>query len=420
MAANLRNIKRRIKSVSGIKQITRAMEMVSATKLKKALDRVEHARPYFAQMDEIISKLMASMEPVSEDRILHPLMAPGSEHGHTILVAISADKGLCSSFNTNIIRETNKFINSALAEPPVFRFNPSNGEIEAKVTDPQNETDVFRGTVDSKGIVKTAIDVLMDTPGVYRIEYTYRPPEGSPSSGILHFNIHMITTRIAPKYYWAPQENLYIPFSGQLKISNVLSNLNIINKKVIIFSIGKRVYLHLSKMNNPRLLLLEPEINFNQALPMAELDRITKQLTSLFTSGVASSIHLLYTKYINAARQKPALEQFLPLGHSQDSGKSSDDQDHNQLKPVRDYIFEPSAEELFKSLIPSYARIKVFQALAHSFTSEHSTRMTAMRNATDNAAELIDTLTLKRNKARQAAITKELSEIVGGAEALKG
>lgn len=414
--ANLRVIKRRIKSIGGIRQITRAMEMVSATKLKKALQRVENARPYFDRMDQIIAHLMASISFDDSEELLHPLMKPGIESGNVLLVAMGSDKGLCSSYNSNIIKNANKFIRDELSDELTFRFDPAGGEIDVTLTGPEDESITFKGTVDSKGIVKpSSSDPIISKDGEYKIDYRYKPADGNEIAGALSFSIRTCTsTGEIPKRLWSYAENLELIFSGTLKLAKLLTDVNITSKKVFMLAVGKRIFKQFSKETNPRLKLLEPEIDFDQTLPISQLNHITYKLTRLYTLEHVSRVYLLYTRYISAARQKPILEQFLPLGHA------GQDDDDDKLAAGRDYIFEPSPGELFMSLIPAYARNKVFQALAHSFTSEHTIRMTAMRNATDNAGELIDDLTLERNKARQAMITKELSEIVSGAEALKG
>lgn len=413
--ANLRVIKRRIKSVGGIRQITRAMEMVSATKLKKALQRVENARPYFDRMDQIIAHLMASISFDDSEELLHPLMNPGVEGGNVLLVPMGSDKGLCASYNANIIKSANNFIRDELSDELTFRFDPAGGEIEVTLIDPEDESITFKGTVDSKGIVKPlSNDTILSKDGQYKIDYRYKPSDGNEVSGTLSFSIRTdVSTGETPRRLWSYAENLELIFSGTLKLAKLLTDINITSKKVFMLAVGKKIFKQFSKETNPRLNLLEPEIDFDQTMPISQLNRITYKLTRLYTLEHVSRVYLLYTRYTSAARQKVILEQFLPLGQA---GQDEDE------KPTagRDYIFEPSPGELFMNLIPAYARNKVFQALAHSFTSEHTIRMAAMRNATDNAGELIDELTLSRNKARQAMITKELSEIVSGAEALKG
>jgi len=393
------------------------MEMVSATKLAKALQRVENARPYFDSMDMIVSHLMASISEDDIDGALHPLMIPGTKDGDVVIVVIGSDKGLCSSFNSNIIREAQNFIKEKLSEKASFRFTPAGGSIEVNGSSTSGDVIKFSGSVDSKGIVKPTgtDDVNLNKPGQFTLDYNYKSSDGPSNSGNLQFSINDEGTEESKKLSWTYPDSVSLPITINLKLSNVLTSMNVVSRKINVLCVGKKIYGHFKKMNNPRVQMLSPEIGFAQSLPTSELNRMLNFLASMYTTGQVSSVYLLYTKYFSTARQKTTLEQFLPLGQvvTVDDSKEKD-------TSLKDYIFEPSPHELFQRLIPAYARNKVFQALAHSFTSEHTIRMIAMRNATDNAGELIDDLTLKRNKARQAIITKELSEIVGGAEALKG
>lgn len=411
--ANLRVIKRRIKSIGGIRQITRAMEMVSSTKLRKALSRVENARPYFEGMDEIIADLMASIDKGDEETLLHPLMKPGKKDGNVLIVAIGSDKGLCGSFNSNILKKVNLFIEPELKKATTFRFSPPSGEIEITLTKPDKTTVNYRGRVDTRGVVHPSDkdDLPLVKAGTYKAEYQYKPQDGSPLQGVLEFSLGMDSSGSALTHYWSYIPKIRLPYSGTLKLSKVLTDLNITSRVIYMLPVGKKLSERILKLKDPRIRILAPELNFNQDIPLAELNRITDRMTLPYILEEVSEVFLFYTQYISAAKQTPTIEQFLPLA---ETGSEKDDSQHTN----KDYIFSPSASDLFKTLIPAYARNKVFQALAYSFTSEHSIRMIAMRNATDNAGELIDDLTQERNKARQAIITKELSEIVGGAEAL--
>jgi len=411
--ATLRIIKRRIKSVGGIRQITGAMEMVSATKLKKALDRVEHARLYFDNMDKIVERLTQSIIQ-DEEETRHPLMKDNPPGNDVVLVAVGSDKGLCSSFNSNIIREVWKFVDNEIPKEQKRKFDPSPGDLDVSLTTPKGETLTFKGRIDSRNIINpiSQNDPLIEQTGKYSGKAIYKPADGSEQVSDFLFNFHEETSGTETKHFYSYNEGVDFPVKGSLKLSRILNDINFSGKKLLLLPIGKKISDIFSKIKNPEISFLEPEININQNLPVSELNRITRRLADLYLIGKTSRIYILYTEYINAARQKPKIEQFLSLGQT--------DRRSEQKENVYDYIFEPSPDELFKRLIPAYVRNKVFKTLAHSFTSEHAIRMIAMRNATDNATELIDTLTLQRNKARQAAITKELSEIVGGAEALKG
>jgi len=136
---------------------------------------------------------------------------------------------------------------------------------------------------------------------------------------------------------------------------------------------------------------------------------LTSRVEELFLSGEVDRVELLYTRFISMMTREVAHEQFLPIEAPQ----------ADEVEAVRGYIFEPNAEDLLAKLLPRYANTKMLQAILESLASEHSARMVAMQSANKNAGELIDALVLKRNRLRQAVITRELAEIVGGAEALK-
>ncbi len=138
--------------------------------------------------------------------------------------------------------------------------------------------------------------------------------------------------------------------------------------------------------------------------------RLTTELTELFTSGTVDRVDVMYTHFVNALVRKIIGEPFLPIGAGADADTKTQD---------RGTIFEPDPESIFAELLPRYATAKLYAAMADANASEHSARMVAMGSARKNAGELVDALTLTRNRLRQAAITREIAELVGGAEALK-
>ncbi len=145
-------------------------------------------------------------------------------------------------------------------------------------------------------------------------------------------------------------------------------------------------------------------------IPFAEIKRMTKGLVDAFLSKQVDEVHLLFTRYVNALTFKPGHVKFLPVEPPKTEGST---------KAVAEYEFEPEPSKILDELIPRYVEVTFHRLLLESMSSEHAARMNAMRNATDNASDLITSLTLVYNKARQASITKELIDIVGGAEALK-
>ncbi|GGC81892.1 ATP synthase gamma chain [Flavobacterium lutivivi] len=175
--------------------------------------------------------------------------------------------------------------------------------------------------------------------------------------------------------------------------------------QVDIFAIGKKGNDVLRKTNN----VVENKSEVFDNLTFENVAEIAELLTSKFVSGEYDKIELVYNQFKNAATQIVQTEQFLPLVPVQSSQSAT-----------ADYIFEPSKEEIVETLIPKSLKTQLYKAIRDSFAAEHGARMTAMHKATDNATELRNQLKLTYNKARQAAITGEILEIVGGAEALNG
>jgi len=193
--------------------------------------------------------------------------------------------------------------------------------------------------------------------------------------------------------------------------SNVIKQAKLIadsypGKQVDVFAIGKKGNDALSKTNT--IVGNKSEVFDN--LTFDNVSEIAQTLTDKFTAGEYDKIEIVYNQFKNAATQIVQSEQFLPLAPVKSDTPAS----------TGDYIFEPSKEEIVLTLIPKSLRTQLYKAIRDSFASEHGARMTAMHKATDNATELRDQLKLTYNKARQAAITNEILEIVGGAEALKG
>lgn len=193
--------------------------------------------------------------------------------------------------------------------------------------------------------------------------------------------------------------------SNVIKQAALLAD-NYAGKQVDFFTIGKKGNDFFRKSNN----VIDNRSEVFDQLTFENVADIAQELTEKFTTGEYDKIELVYNQFKNAATQIVQIEQFLPLAPIQSS----------QSNAVADYIFEPSKEEIVLTLIPKSLKTQLYKAVRDSFASEHGARMTAMHKATDNATELRNQLKLTYNKARQAAITNEILEIVGGAEALKG
>ena len=285
--ATLRNIKRRIASVRSTQQITKAMKMVAAAKLRKAQNQLLSARPYARELEQVLGHIAGRMK-----RENHPLLQV-RKIKKVCYVVVTADRGLCGSFNANISRR-------ALQE--------------------------IRGS--------KASQVAVVTIGRKGFEY--------------------------------------------LKRRDVAIRTN-----------------HVDVFNR---------LNFAQA------QHIAGQLAQWYTEKKFDQIVMIYNEFKSAAQQKIVVEQLLPIV---------------PLLPAEErfpvgYIFEPSPERVLQEICPLNLNVQVWRILLESTTSEHGARMMAMGTATDNAADMIKELVLYYNKARQAAITKELNEIIGGAEALQG
>lgn len=193
--------------------------------------------------------------------------------------------------------------------------------------------------------------------------------------------------------------------SNVIKQSSLLAD-KYAGKQVDFLAIGKKANDFFRKSNN----VIDNKSDVFDQLTFDNVAAIADELTKKFTTGEYDKIELVYNQFKNAATQIVQVEQFLPLAPI-----ASDVPASNQ-----DYIFEPSKEEIVLTLIPKMLKTQLYKAIRDSFASEHGARMTAMHKATDNATELRNQLKLTYNKARQAAITNEILEIVGGAEALKG
>ena len=292
----MRQIRGRIRTAKNIQQITKAMKMVAAARLKRAQDRVVSARPYANKMKEV----MGSLSKAGAGSITHPLLEV-REPVKVGIVVISADRGLCGSYSTNLLKKVQETLRT--------------GGLNGGAVAPETTKLLLAGRK-----VQT---------------YFRRRPYAIVGEFVLN-------------------------------------------------------------MTNP---------NF------AEAQEIAKQARDLYTSGEVDVIYLVYTKFLSALVQKPMSVQMLPMVAEETDESAGGSED---------YIFEPDAVTLFGNMLPRSVDTMVYQALIESVASEHGARMTAMSSATDNAGKMIAGLTLAANRARQASITKELAEIVGGADALKG
>ncbi len=294
MGANTRDIRRRIKSVKNTSQITKAMQMVAAAKMRKAQMRALNGRPYA----ENLSKMLAALAQAGGSTELHPLLQERPEVKRELVLVIATDKGLCGALNTNLFRELGKF-------------------------DPAKTTFV---------------------------------------------------------------------------------------------SIGRKAAQFLSRMKRD----LGAEFELKEAFTFLESKQASKFVMDKFLAGEVDKVSVAFTDFISTINQKPTITTILPVQNfelSELEGEQGSKKVEAAASTV-DYIFEPSASAVLEGLVPHYVHFAVYQMVLESRASEHSARMVAMKNATDNAKQLIKDLTLQYNKVRQAAITTELLEITTAQMAL--
>jgi len=294
--ANLKAIRVRIASVKSTRQITSAMKMVSAAKLRKAQDKIVRLRPYAGKLQEILSNVTQSLA----DSELASIYGKRPVSEKVLIVIITSNKGLCGAFNSNVIKEARRLAT-------------------------EKYSNIFE-------------------------------------SGNLHF-----------------------------------------------LAIGKKGFDFLRKS---KLRIVGEYNDLLNDLTFDKASVIAGKVMESFLAGEYDQVEIIYNQFKNAAVQKLTCEAFLPVEGAASSARDK--------RIPADYIYEPGKEGIVQELIPKSLRIQFYKAVLDSFVAEHGARMTAMHMATDNATTMIRELTLQYNKARQAAITNQILEVVSGAEALKG
>ncbi|MBW1740624.1 MAG: ATP synthase F1 subunit gamma [Deltaproteobacteria bacterium] len=299
--ATLKDIQRKIGAVKKTQKITKAMNMVAASRLRGAQQKMEAFRPYANKFAEVLGSLAERIE--ADEEHAPPLLVPRTEVKTIDLVLMTSDRGLCGSFNTNLIAHAERFL---------------------------------------KEKADQGIEVRLICMGRKGRDYFRRR-----------------------KY-------------------NILSeHIGIVGAK----------------------------FGFNIAV------NVGRSLIDGFLSGEFDEAHMLFSEFVSMARQAPTVKQLLPITSVE---KAEEAQKAEDVGYIAEHICEPPAEELMAEMLPKQVYVQIFRGLLETSTSEHAARMQAMDNATNNCKEMITSLTLVYNKARQAAITAELMDIVGGAEALKG
>jgi F-type H+-transporting ATPase subunit gamma len=295
--ANAREVKLRIGSVKNIAQVTRALQAVSASRVRKALEKMFNTRPYAAKAWQVLTHVAG--QPGRES--LHPLLTQREEVKNVIVIMISSDRGLAGPYNTNILKAT---LEEFKDYPVPVRF-------------------ITIGRKGTELLYRRGMNIMAD--------FSDLPPE--PSSGDL-----------SPIGHIAVEE---------------------------------------------------------------------------FLAGKADEVYLMYTDFVNMGKQVPIKKKLLPLEFDDATGLVQEEYTQAQSSgPAAAYIYEPGESEILDEIIPDFTALQVYQAALESLASEHASRMVAMKNATDNATELAGLLQLEYNKARQLAVTSDILDIVGGAEAL--
>jgi F-type H+-transporting ATPase subunit gamma len=346
--ANILDIRRRIRSVTNTRQITRAMKMVSAARLRRAQERALAARPYAQMLANTLKSLVSRAEVYdpATGELLHPLLVRRSEQ-NVLLIVVTGDKGLAGAFNANILKAAMRFIDSKSGK---------NIEIE---TIGRKGRDFFRRRfktaeprkAPSKESVATTL--VGEQVGVLnRIEYAMASE---------------LAERAIERYTHGEIDSVYLVFN---EFKSVIAQRLVVEQILPIEQIGAPAVAEAKEM---------------------DLEEKKRAIEAAKGAGV---------------RLKPADTREL-------------DEHAKAFAAARvDYIYEQPPRELFRALLPKYVGIQIFHALLESVAAEHAARMTAMESATNNASEMIDSLTLAMNRVRQAKITKEIIEIVSGAAAL--
>src|SRR5205807_3401585 len=344
---NILDIRRRIRSVINTRQITKAMKMVSAAKLRRAQDRALAARPY-AQMLMNVLKSQVSRAEIYDPETgepKHPLLAQRPEQ-NVLLIVVTGDKGLAGAFNTNILKAAMQF----LGEKP-----GKNIEIE---------------TIGRKGRDFLRRRFPMAEP---RSAESTEPPRTTvigEQIGVLNKVDHALASKLAERVIARYAEGS-------------------VDAVYLIFNEFKSV--------------IQQRLVVERVLPIVEV-------------GVAQvEVAREFTQREKEEAQKAAISA--GVGMRSTEGRAIDKAAAGFATAPVDYIYEQPPAELFNDLLPKYVGIQIFHALLESVAAEHAARMTAMESATNNATDMIDSLTLAMNRVRQAKITKEIIEIVSGAAA---
>ena len=358
--ANILDIRRRIRSVINTRQITKAMKVVSAAKLRRAQERALAARPYAQMLTNVLKSLVARAEIYDPEtgEPKHPLLAHREEK-NILLIVVTGDKGLAGAFNANITKAASRFLESKEGK---------NVDIEAIG---RKGRDFLRRRYPAAKVQTRSLADLAES-----IET--EPEEAERAAAIQITGEHV---GVLGKVEFAQASAL---------AQNVIARYcrGEIDAVYVVFNEFKSVIAQ-------RLIV-------EQVLPIEQIGAQTVRLVEEMTEE----------------EKKKAKEAAISAGVGMHSTEGAGEAASQFGTAQVDYIYEQKPEELFRALLPKYVSIQIFRALMESVAAEHAARMTAMDSATNNATDMIDSLTLVMNRARQAKITKEIIEIVSGAAAM--
>src|SRR5271155_3710379 len=362
--ANVLDLRRRIRSVKNTRQITKAMKMVSAAKLRRAQERAMLARPYAQMISNVLESLIRRTDLYNEDSgdILHPLLVEREEK-NVLVIVVAGDKGFAGAFNSNIVKAAQGFIDSRRAI----------GQTVDIETVGRKAREAFRKRYPAAVFEKKEEHYDNDLSTHYEtIRHRAAPIEitGDHPTILVKIGIDEIREMAFPiidRYTDGEIDSVYIVYN---EFKSVISQRVVVEKLLPIRKLGSQ------------------EITAAEEMTEEQREAAAKAASS---AGV--SIYEPEDAVAEAEAKKFGTAEV-------------------------DYIFDQAPERLFRHLLPRYVTTQIFHAMLESVAAEHAARMTAMDSATNNAGDMIDALSLKMNRVRQAAITKEIIEIVSGAAAL--
>jgi F-type H+-transporting ATPase subunit gamma len=362
--ANVLDLRRRIRSVKNTRQITKAMKMVSAAKLRRAQERAMQARPYAQMISNVLESLVRRTDLYDghSGDVMHPLLVEREEK-NVLVIVVAGDKGFAGAFNSNIVKAAQNFIDSRRAEGQNVDIEPVG----------RKARDTFRKRYPAAVYEKKEEHYDNDLATHYEtIRHRDQSIEvtGDHLTMLLKINIDDVSDMarsIIERYTRAEIDSVYVVYN---EFKSVISQRVVVEKLLPIRKLGSH--------------------EITVAEEMSE-EQIEAAGHAAKTAGI--SLHAPEESAFEAEAKKFGTAEV-------------------------DYIFDQSPERLFRHLMPRYITTQIFHAFLESVAAEHAARMTAMDSATSNAGDMIDALSLTMNRVRQAAITKEIIEIVSGAAAL--